>query len=175
MLYPFLAMLCPSLAMLFANAVMLHPFLGMHRPLPAMLCPFLAMLRAFPAMLHVFAPMPCEGEDAVPEESRGHHALHWIRDASLGREDECVGSSSERETMRPAYLEIPKKYVGTPRESLGGCAIAATGLVALMGIIGLAVLGTHRLHPILDALGFGWRRAAARRPVQEWALRCCRS
>jgi hypothetical protein len=104
---PFLAMPCPFPAMLFANAGMLHPFLGMDRPLPAMLCPFTTVLRAFPAMLHVFAGMPCEGEDAVPEESRGHHALHWIPDASHGRGDECVGSSSERETTRPAYLEIP--------------------------------------------------------------------
>jgi hypothetical protein len=49
---------------------------GMHRPLSPMLRPFTAMHRTSLAMLDAFAATLCEGEDAIHEESGGHHALH---------------------------------------------------------------------------------------------------
>ena len=97
--------------MLCAKVGMLHPFLEMLHPLLPMHCPFLAMLRPlllthhpFLAMLHAFGATRCEGEDASHEESRGHYTLHGVPDPSRRRGCECVGSSSERETTRPACV-----------------------------------------------------------------------
>ncbi len=80
MLYLFLGMLCPYLGMLRPLQPMSRPFPAMRYPFPALHRPFFAMLHAFPAMLHAFAAMRCEGEDAIHEESRGHHALHAVPD-----------------------------------------------------------------------------------------------
>ena len=108
--------------MLYAKGGMLHPFLGMHCPFfpmhclfLAMHCPFLpmhcpslAMLHAFLAMLHAFAATPSEAEDAIHEESRARRPLHGVPDPSRGRGRECVGSDSERGTMRSARVGMPR-------------------------------------------------------------------
>jgi hypothetical protein len=75
--------------------VLVHPFLAMH-------CPFRAML-------HAFVATPFEGEDAIHEESHGHRALHRVPDLLRERGSEYVGSSSERETMRPGYVGMPRE------------------------------------------------------------------
>jgi hypothetical protein len=62
------------------------------------------MREAFAAMRQAFVAMRCEGKDANHEESCGHHALHGVRDPSRERRSECVGSSSGRETTRPARV-----------------------------------------------------------------------
>jgi hypothetical protein len=81
---------------------MLHPFLAMLRPFLAMRCPFLAML-------HAFAATRCEGEAAIHEGLHGHRALHGVPDLFRERGSECVGSSSEHETMRPACVGMPRE------------------------------------------------------------------
>jgi hypothetical protein len=83
-----------------ANVGMVCPFLGA-------LCAFLGMLHSFLGMLYALAATLCEGEDAIHEELRGHHALHGVPDPFRERARECVGSSSERETMPPAYVGMP--------------------------------------------------------------------
>jgi hypothetical protein len=93
---------------------MLHPPLPMLHPLVAMLHPFLPMRRPFVAVLYAFAATRCEREDALHEESHDHHALHGVPDPSLERRSECVGSSSERATTRPAYVGIPREPQKTP-------------------------------------------------------------
>lgn len=40
------------------------------------------MRRPFLAVLHAFAVTLCEGEAAIYEESRGHHALHRLPGAA---------------------------------------------------------------------------------------------
>jgi hypothetical protein len=105
---------------------MLHPFLAMPRPFLATHNLFLAMLRLFLGMLHAFAAMLCESVDVIHEESRGHHAFHWILSLVLTtprqsrgravpsreRGSECVGSSPERATMRPAHVGMLRDYLG---------------------------------------------------------------
>jgi len=115
MLHLFLAMHCAFLTMHCAFLTMHCAFLTMHCPFPVMHCPFLVMhcpflgvLRPFLAMLHAFAATRCEGEDAIHEESRGHHALHRVPDPSRGRGSACVGSDSARETTGPAYVGMPR-------------------------------------------------------------------
>src|SRR5580704_185768 len=103
-----------------AKVGMLHAFLAMLRPFLATRYPFLGMLHAFAATL-------CEREDAIHEESRGHRALHGMlflvlttpRQSrgravpSLGRGSECVGTPSEGETTRYAYVGMPTELLGT--------------------------------------------------------------
>jgi hypothetical protein len=124
--------------------------LAIHRPLLAMLCLILPTHRPFVAMLRAFAATRCEGEGTVREESGGHHALHSLlllvlttprqsrgravlvlttpRQSrgravpSRGRGSECVGSSSERETTRSAYVGMPSKERTMPTVKRGkGC------------------------------------------------------
>jgi hypothetical protein len=78
-------------------------------PNVGMLCPFLGALCAFLGMLYSFAATLCEGEDAIHEELSVHHALHGVPDPFRGRGSECVGSPSERETIRPAYVGMPRE------------------------------------------------------------------
>jgi hypothetical protein len=67
-------------------------------------------------MLSPFAGMPCEGEDGIREESRDHHALLWVPDPLPGGGSECVGSSSERATTRPAYVGMLREPLETLNE-----------------------------------------------------------
>ncbi len=67
-------------------------------------------------MLSRFAGMPCEDEDEIREESRDPRALLRVPYPSRGRGRECVGSSSERETTRHAYLGMPREPLETPNE-----------------------------------------------------------
>jgi hypothetical protein len=127
-----------------AKLGMHYAFLAMRRPFRVMLYPFLAMLHAFPAMLHEFAATRSEGEDAICEESRGHHALQGVlfpvlttprsrvsttlrqsRRRAVGRGravpfhwigSECVGSSSERATMHSAYVGMPRELLEGPND-----------------------------------------------------------
>jgi hypothetical protein len=131
MLRLFPALLCPHLAMLRPFLVMPHPFLVMLCPHVALLRPFLMMLRLFLAMLHAFAVTRREGEEAIHEEAPGHHALRGVlflvsttlrqnrghAAPSRGRGSACVGSSSEREATRPAYVGMPGKPLETPNEA----------------------------------------------------------
>jgi hypothetical protein len=93
----------------------LHPFLGMPCPFLPMHCPFLPMLHAFLAMLHAFAATQTEAEDAVHQESRAHRPLHRVPDPSRVRRSECVGSDSERATMRTARVGMPREPVPSGR------------------------------------------------------------
>jgi hypothetical protein len=77
---------------------------GMRRLLLAMSRSFLCMLRPFVAMLHAFAAMQCEGVDVIHEESRGYHAIRRVSHLFGGRGSQCVGCSSEQETMRSAHV-----------------------------------------------------------------------
>jgi hypothetical protein len=87
-----------------------------------MLCAFLGTLYPFLGMLHAFLGMPCEGEDAIHEESRGLHALHGVRGPFRRRGNECVGSSWERETTRYAYVGMPREHRPEPCAfRWGGC------------------------------------------------------
>jgi hypothetical protein len=70
-------------------------------------------------MRHVFAATRCEGEDVNHEESRAHHSLHGAPDSPRGRGRECVGSSSRRETTRPARVAMPERASGV-RKSVAG-------------------------------------------------------
>jgi len=101
-------MRCAKVGMLHLFLAMHCAFLTMHCPFLVMHCPFLGVLRPFLAMLHAFAATRCEGEDALHEESRGHHALHRVPDPSRGRGSACVGSDSARETTGPAYVGMPR-------------------------------------------------------------------
>jgi hypothetical protein len=110
MLYPFLAVHRSLLPLHYAFPAMLHPLLPR-------LYPLLPRLRLFAAMLHAFAATPCEGEDAVHEESRGHHALHGMPDPFRERRSERVGCSSERATTGPASIGIPSPPFGMSTEA----------------------------------------------------------
>jgi hypothetical protein len=108
---------------------MRHPFLGMRRPFLAMRRPLLPMHRSFVAMPYAFAATRCEGEDARHEESLVRSALHSMPDPCRGRGSQCVGSSSERETTRHAYIGVPESQstVERPRGAVGR-GVAATDL-----------------------------------------------
>jgi hypothetical protein len=142
--HPFLATPCPLFPMprplvaaLYPFLARHHPFLAMPRPFVAALYPFLArhhpflpMRRPFLAMFHAFAATPREGEDASHEESPSHHVLLGVLfivlttpRQSLGRAvpsrgvgSECVGSSWERGTTRPAYVGMPREPLEMPDE-----------------------------------------------------------
>jgi len=109
MLPPLLSMHRPFLAMRRAPRGMRCPLLPMHRPFLAVARPFLAMLRAF-------AATRCEGEVAIHEEPRGHHALHAVPDPSRERGSSCVGSGSECETTRYAHLGMHRERLETRNE-----------------------------------------------------------
>ena len=94
---------------LYANVGVLCPFLGV-------LYPFLAMLHPFLGALYAFAATLCEGEGAIHEELREHHALHGMLDPFRARRSECVGSSSERETTRSACVGMPRELLETRNE-----------------------------------------------------------
>jgi hypothetical protein len=94
--------------------------------------PLAATLSSNLGMLHVFVGTPCEDEERICEESRGHRALHGVlflvlttprqsRERAVpsrGRRSKYVASSSERKTTRHAYVEMLREYVGMPREPL---------------------------------------------------------
>ena len=108
-------MLHAFLAMRHALLVMRHAFLAMRHAFLAMRQAFLATLHVFLAMRQAFAATWCEGEDANHEESRAHHALRGAPDSSLASGRECVGSSSERATMRHEKLRDAVKPTPRPR------------------------------------------------------------
>ena len=70
-------------------------------------------------MLHEFAGTPYEGDEGIHEESRGHRAFLRVLFTILttprqsrGNGSECVGSFSERETVRRGYFGMPRECVG---------------------------------------------------------------
>jgi hypothetical protein len=83
----------------------------------AELCAFLAMLHSFLGVLYALAATPCEDEDVLHEELRGHHALRGVPDPFRGGDCECVGSSSERERARSARVGMPREPLETQNES----------------------------------------------------------
>jgi hypothetical protein len=89
----------------------------------AMLCPFLRLLSRYLAMLcpcvailHAFAATRREGEGAIHEESRGDRVLHGVP-------SECVGSCSEREMTRSAYVGIPERVRRGAQRVAVGCLL----------------------------------------------------
>jgi len=99
-----------------AKVAMRYPFLAVHRsllpmhyPFRAMRDPYLPMLHPFLPMLHAFAATRYEGEDAIREESRGHHARHGVPDRSRERGSAHVGCSEEHVATRPARVGMPRE------------------------------------------------------------------
>jgi hypothetical protein len=106
-----------------AKLGMQHPFLAMHRSklatrrsLLPIRRPFVAMPRPFAALLHALAATRSEGEDAVHEESSGHHVRHGVPDPYRARGSERVGSSSERATTLPVRVGMRREQLATPHE-----------------------------------------------------------
>jgi hypothetical protein len=127
---PFVATLRAFLAMHRPLFPMRRPLVAMHPPFLAMHRPLLPMRRPFVARLYAFAATPCEGEGARHEESCGRHAVRHVPFLALTtpqqsrgravpsreRGSECVGSSSERGEMRPAYVGMPRETLEMPNE-----------------------------------------------------------
>jgi hypothetical protein len=116
MLHPFLAMHRSKLAMRRPLLPIHWPFVAMRRPFLPIQRPFVAMRRPSPAMLHALAATRSEGEDAVHEESFGHHVRHGVPDPYRARGSKRVGSSSERATTRPAHVRMQRELLETPNE-----------------------------------------------------------
>ena len=116
MLYPFLAVHRSLLPLHYAFRAMLYPLLPMLYPLLPMLHPLAPMLHPLAAVLHAFAATRCEGEDAVHEESFGHHVRHGVPDPYRARGSERVGSSSERATTLPVRVGMRREQLATPHE-----------------------------------------------------------
>jgi hypothetical protein len=100
----------------YTNVGTLSPCLGVLYPFLGVLYPFLGTLHSFLGMLYVFAATLCEGEGAIHEELRGHRALHGVPDPFRERGSECVGSSLERETTRPACVGMPREPLEMPNK-----------------------------------------------------------
>jgi hypothetical protein len=113
---PFLGLHCPLHPMRRPFLGMQCPLRPMRRPFLRMQCPLRPIQRPFLAMLHALAAALREREDALHEESHGHHALHRVPNPLRGRERECVGSSSERATTRHARVGMPGEPLEIPNE-----------------------------------------------------------
>ncbi len=79
-------------------------------------CSNLATLRSNLGMLSRFAWTPCEGEDAIREESRDPRALLRVPPLSRKRRCGCEQRPSQREATLRAHLGTPSLRFETPNE-----------------------------------------------------------